>query len=217
MELPQINIYRMIHIENIPHILQYGITHKNSAKANPDYVSIGDRSLIDTRSRKQVYVDNGDFSKRNEIITLGDFIPFYFGIRMPMLYVMQRGGNDVEKATPAENIIYLVCRVIDIIESKIPYYFSDGHATDSVSSFYDRSKIAELPNLIDWNAIKSHYWSGEENLFLKFKKQAEFLVADDIPSHYLFRFVCYNEKAQANLVAMGIAFEKIKIFPTAYY
>lgn len=39
--MPDLNktyLYRMIHIENIPHILQYGITHSNSENANPSFV-----------------------------------------------------------------------------------------------------------------------------------------------------------------------------------
>jgi hypothetical protein len=35
----------MTHIENVPHILQFGITHKNSPNANLDYVAIGDDLL----------------------------------------------------------------------------------------------------------------------------------------------------------------------------
>ncbi|MDR3237911.1 MAG: DUF4433 domain-containing protein, partial [Spirochaetia bacterium] len=36
----------MTHIQNIPHILKYGITHRRSQYANLDYVSIGDVRLI---------------------------------------------------------------------------------------------------------------------------------------------------------------------------
>jgi hypothetical protein len=50
MELENIYIYRMTHIDNIPNILLIGITHKNSPNSNPNFVPIGDVSLIDTRS-----------------------------------------------------------------------------------------------------------------------------------------------------------------------
>lgn len=40
----------MTHIENIPHILRYGITHADSAYANPSFIPIGDGSLIQTRN-----------------------------------------------------------------------------------------------------------------------------------------------------------------------
>ena len=80
MELSKIMIYRMTHIKNIPHILQYGITHKNSSNVDPDYITIGDKSLIDTRSTKHVIIDNGDFLNFDgQTIILGEYIPFYFG------------------------------------------------------------------------------------------------------------------------------------------
>ena len=113
MELSDIKVYRITHIKNIPHILNYGITHKDSINKNPKFKNIGDVSLIDTRSNKTVYVDNGEFDSDTKSISikLEDFIPFYFGIKMPILYVAQIGGNFVESPTPAEDIIYLVCPI----------------------------------------------------------------------------------------------------------
>jgi len=217
MELSKIHIYRMTHIENVPHILQIGITHKSSPNANPDYVAIGDVSLIDTRATKQVNISNGNRSQSYGSIVLGDFIPFYFGIRMPMLYVMQHGGNYVEKVTPAKDIVYLVCSVNDIAQSEITYYFSDGHATDFLTLFYDSSRINDISTIIDWKAVIANYWSGEENLILKCKKQAEFLAADDIPPEFIKGLVCYNQEAKDKLLTMGIESDKIKIIPNAYY
>jgi len=146
MRLEDIKVYRLTHIKNIPHVLQYGITHQNSLNANPKFITIGDLSLIDTRKTRKVNVDNGNFLNLNApSITLGDFIPFYFGIRMPMLYVMQNGGNFVEKATSAENIIYLACSLSDITSRTSKYYFSDGHATDNMTSFYDKAELMICP------------------------------------------------------------------------
>jgi ssDNA thymidine ADP-ribosyltransferase, DarT len=218
MELENIYIYRLTHIDNIPYILLNGITHGNSPNSNPNFVPIGDASLIDTRRTKRVSIDNGDILNFNApTIVLGDFIPFYFGIKMPMLYVIQNGGNFVEKATPAENIIYLACSVNNIIQYGGVYYFSDGHATDNLTSFYDNSKIKELPNIIDWNSIKAPFWGGQENLNIKRKKQAELLVAHDIPANLIVGFCCYNEKAKEKLVLMGIQENNIKVIPKAYY
>lgn len=205
----------MIHIENIPHILKHGVVHKNSPNANPDYISIGDISLIDTRAIRTVNISNGKRSKSYGSIILGDFIPFYFGVRMPMLYVMQIGGNYVERATPPQNIVYVVCNLNEIVLSGIDFYFSDGHATDNFSLFYDKSKVEELPNIIDKNAITAKFWN--DNLDIKRKKQAEFLLANDVPANLLAGFVCYNEVAKQRLVEMGIDTEKIKIYSQAYF
>lgn len=72
-------LYRIIHIENISHVLHYGITHRNSTNANRNFIVIGDSSIITTRTGK--VLKNGKL--------LGDYIPFYFGYRLLMLYVIQ--------------------------------------------------------------------------------------------------------------------------------
>ena len=208
----------MIHIENLPHILRYGLTHKNSVNANPNFKSIGDESLIDTRSHKEVAISNGDILELNfTTITLGNFIPFYFGIKMPMLYVVQHGGNFVQKATPAEEIIYLACSLISITNQRNSYYFSDGHATDNLTTFYNYRKIDDLVNIIDWDAIKAPFWGGAENLDLKRKKQAEFLAHGDIAVETIVGYGCYNENAKQKLLGYGINDNKIKIISNAYY
>lgn len=208
----------MSHILNIPYILQYGVTHKNSPNANPDFINIGDMSLIDTRSTKRVSVDNGNFLNFDApSIILGNFIPFYFGVKMPMLYVTQNGGNFVEKATPAEEIVYIACPINMIIKSENVFYFSDGHATDNLTTFYDRSKIYELPTLIEWTAIKAAFWGGQENLNIKRKKQAELLVENDLPPDFLMGFGCFNDTAKQRLIRMGVEEGKIKVIPNAYY
>lgn len=206
-------------MENISHILQYGITHRDSANQNPHYKSIGDLSLINNRNQKSVVVDNGVFSLESDLktIILGDYIPFYFGVRMPMLYVAQNGGNFVEKATPARDIVYLVCSVAEVINSKIDFFFSDGHATDNLTSFFDATKIDNLVNIIDWNAVRAQYWSGNENLNLKRKKQAEFLISGDLTSDHIVGFGCYDEMAKEKLLSFGISKDKIKIIPNAFY
>ena len=207
-----------MHIDNIPHVLQKGITHKNSANRNPDFVTIGDVSLISTRNVKRVSIDNGDFLNFDApSIVLGDFIPFYFGVKMPMLYVMQNGGNFVERATPPQDIIYLACSINKIVDLDKEYYFSDGHGTDDYTTFYDKSKIDELPRILDWPSIKASYWGGQENLITKRKKQAEFLLAEDLPPEFITGFGCYNEAAKRSLMEMGVQEAMIKIIPNAYY
>ena len=218
MNLADIKVYRMTHIDNIPHILKNGITHRNSLNHNPYYISIGDISLIHTRDNKQIIVDNGDFlDLEAPQITLGDYIPFYFGIKMPMLYVIQNGGNFVPESTPASKIVYIACSLYGIIKKYEGCFFSDGHATDNLTTFYNKIKINDLPAIIDWDAVKAKYWGGQDNLNKKRKKQAEFLIQDDLSSNLIVGMVCYNESAKKKLVTMGFEENKIKIVPNAYY
>ena len=211
MTIDNIYLYRMTHIGNIPHVLQYGIVHHSSPNRNPNYISIGDTSLINFRTTKSVPVGNNS-------IVLGDFIPFYFGVRMPMLYVIQLGGNFVGIARKAEEIVYVVVSLKQIVEQNFLYYFSDGHATDNLTTFYDIADINRLPSIIDWNAVKSLKWSGDGiPTDIKRRKQAEFLVKQDLFPGFIVGFVCYNDKAKNQLISYGIDGQRIKVYPNAYY
>jgi len=217
-KLQEIELYRITHIDNTLHILNNGITHRNSKNADPDYKSIGDLSLIQTRQNKEVRITSGIYDFQNApVVILGDFIPFYFGVKMPMLFVIQNGGNFVEEAVSPENIIYLVCDLMSLVSLKQEYYFSDGHATDRLTTFYDSSKINRLTHIIDWEAINSIYWGGIENLEVKRKKQAEFLIKGDIPSRCIKRIICFNNNAKEKILKFGIKETMIEINKNAYY
>jgi hypothetical protein len=209
MNLSDIKIYRLTHIQNIPHILKYGITHKHSVNANKNYIHIGDSSLINKREVKSVpIIDNGN-------IILGKYTPFYFGVKMPMLYVISKGYNAVSKVI-SQDIIYLRCDLQNVIKSN-NFYFSDGHATDTLTVFYGKNRVDDLQNILNWNAIESNYWGGDNNLENKRKKQAEFLLEGDLRYENISVFECYNTDAEAVLLEYGIDKQKIKINNEAYF
>lgn len=175
----------MTHIENIPHILEHGITHSASANANQGFVPIGGRSLIGTRS--DYLLENG---KR-----LGDYVPFYFGARTPMLYVVQNGYNQVAP-TPAENIVYCVSSVQNIMDQNLDFVFTDGHAVDSFSTQYAQADIDNIDDLLDKDAINAKYWKDENDLDLKRRKEAEFLVLGDIVKSAILGVCCLQPNGQ---------------------
>jgi len=202
----KIYLYRMTHIENIPHILQCGITHTASLNCNPDYKPIGDASLINTRNS----------FKTPDGKSLGDYIPFYFGYRMPMLYVVQKGYNSVPTIAP-ENIVYCVSSVQRIIDLKIDFVFTDGHAVNGLSNFYTSDEIENINAIVDFQAIKAKFWRDENDLDLKRRKEAEFLVEGDIPVEAILGYVVYDEHAEKKLREMGIDAQRIIVRPTFYF
>lgn len=204
--LSKIYLYRMTHIDNVPHILLHGITHRNSHNANPDFAPIGDPTLITTRS--DFVLDNGR--------ALGAYIPFYFGTRMPMLYVIQNGFNGVPSLS-AEYIVYCVSSVDKIQAAGLDFVFTDGHAVDSFSTQYTTADLAQIDEILDMNAIRAKYWKDENDLDLKRRKEAEFLVLGDLPFEAILGFVVYNEAAKSRLLALGIAENQIHINHKAYF
>lgn len=192
-------------MENIPHILRHGITHFTSANSNPTFLSIGDNSLIS--SRNSYVLNNGK--------NLGEYIPFYFGVRMPMLYVIQHGFNMV-LPTPPENIVYCVSSVQKIIDLQLDFLFTDGHAVDSFTTQYTRSDIASIDTLLDKRAINAKYWKDDNDLDMKRRKEAEFLVLGDISYSSILGFITYNESARDKLVNLG-ANRSVVFVKSEYY
>ena len=205
-DLGAIRIFRMTHIGNIPHILAHGITHANSPHSNPAYQPIGDVSLISTRNSKRI--PDGRL--------LGDFIPFYFGVRTPMLYVLQGGFNSVTKSKP-EDIVYLVSSVQKVIDSNLDFLFTNGHAIDGLTDFFTPAKIQEVDEIVDFDATAAKFWVGTPDTDLKRRKEAEFLVAEDLPVTCISGFVVYNEAAKAKLLGFGIQEEKVIIKKSFYF
>lgn len=196
----------MTHIENVPHILEHGITHISSIQANKDYKSIGDNSIISTRNNFEL--PNGK--------KLGTFIPFYFGARMPMLYVIQKGYNGVP-VTPAKDIVYCISSVQKIVDHRLPFIFTNGHAIDRLSDFYKFEHLPNINEILDKKAITAKYWIDENDLDLKRRKEAEFLVETDIPSTAIVGWVVYNDEAKDRLLAMSISEIKIHVKSDYYF
>lgn len=196
----------MVHIENVSHILANGLTLATSENANENYVPIGDNSLIDRRS--SVTAPNGK--------NLNEFLPFYFWYRMPMLYVVQRGYNGVPVQNP-ENIVYCVTNVEKIIYSRLPFVFTNGHAVSKLSKFFGKEEIHLLEEILDFEAIKKDFWKDENDLDLKRRKEAEFLVEGDIPLDVISGWVVYNEVAQKRLLDLGISDDRIVIRENFYF
>lgn len=214
-QLHKILLFRITHIENIPHILKNGITHKDSPNFNPKYKDIGDNSLIYKREEKIIYVNNGEeFKNEHKIIKPGKFIPFYFGVRMPMLYVIQKGYNNVSKQN-AENIIYCVCSLQSIINCNLEFYFTDGHATNNLSSCFDKNYVQTIMDIVDFKAVKSKDWTVERDL--KRRMEAECLVSFDIPVACIVGYGCFSNTAKEELIKMGIEEKIIGVRPQYYF
>lgn len=196
----------MTHIANVPHILLHGITHRTSANANPNFTPVGDPTLISTRNA--FVLENGR--------TLGEYIPFYFGPRMPMLYVIHHGLNGVEKLPPSE-IVYCVTSVASVLETGLDIVFTNGHGVDKFSSQYSAGDVNNIENILDMNAIKAKYWKVDDDLDLKRRKEAEFLLAADLPFEAVLGFLVYNETAKNRLLQFGAADNKIHINANAYF
>jgi hypothetical protein len=203
LDLDEIFLFRLTHLDNMAHILQYGITHRNSENKNPNYVPIGDNTLIGKRNQKITKYGN-----------LGDYIPFYFWFKMPMLYVIQKGHNGVPKIAP-EKLVYCITTVKAMMDVEQAFIFSDGHSNSALSSLYSSDKIHQIKAYLDFTAIRETDWKKEPDA--KRKKEAEFLVKGDISPKIIKNFLVYVQEGEQKLLSLGVAQEKIKVRPTYFF
>jgi hypothetical protein len=194
---PKVNdiwVFRMIHYRNLEYILQHGIYYRNSVHFDPEYVNIGSSSIIDHRSSVSVKCYPG--------MMVNDYIPFYFGVRSPMLYKIKT-GHGVERL-PQHEIIYLACRFKEITDSDLQWCFTDGNAARYISKFY--RSVDDIDKL-DWRSIHAEEWTdnnreGDHDRMRK--KHSEFLVKDHIPVQYIKTLVVLTEDRKVyaeNLIA----------------
>lgn len=197
--------FRLTHIDNIQGIMTKGLVRASSPLRGENYVSIGDVQVIQVRK-----------DRKYQGFQLSDFMPFYFGPRSPMLYVIQHGFNGVRKVRP-EDIIYCVVRIEDIINNDIDCIFTDGHALSSLTNYYYKSSLANLNNIVNYDDVYSTYWNIEDDPDLKRRKEAELLINEDLPAQYIRGIVVYNETAKEHLISIGVDANLIVVMPGYYF
>lgn len=84
-----------------------------------------------------------------------------------------------------------------------------------VNRFFDTISLQK--GIIDIKAINTKYWKDENDLDLKRRKEAEFLVKNDIPRSAILGFAIFNEAAKIKLIALGIEEKQIVVKPAYYF
>ncbi|MES2387630.1 MAG: DUF4433 domain-containing protein [Bacteroidota bacterium] len=173
-------LYRVIHIDNLEHILRNGICTATHPLHDPNYLAIGNSAIINRRKESAIPLAAYGM--------LGDYIPFYFAGHSPAMYNIIT-GYEVPLTSQAK-LVFLCCKATDITSVCTKWCFTNGPAMIAVSDFYnDLSSLSEL----DWNAINAVYWKNSpEQPFMQNRKQSEFLVKDFIPASVISSIAVLN-------------------------
>ena len=97
-------IFRIIHRDNLPWILDHGLHSSNGEIADPNYRNIGNVDLIGRRNQRKVRVGPGG--------ALSDYVPFYFTPFSIMMYNIHTGYN--VRQVPNEEILIVVSSLAKI-------------------------------------------------------------------------------------------------------
>src|SRR5262245_2538458 len=167
-------IYHITHIKNLPAILAQGglLCDAEAEQRQICQQSIAYDEIKERRKRRQVKTLSGQSVSAGGVVA--DYVPFYFANRSPMLCAIYR--QSVPRFQGIErDIVYLVSSVERVVSKRAKWCFTNGHAAEAVTNFFD--DLASLSKL-DWEIIDSWKWSDSlSDPDRKRKKQAEFLVA----------------------------------------
>ena len=121
---------------------------------------------------------------------VGEFVPFYYCPRSPMLSTLNRGNVPGRPAGCQTGIVHLVTDVQTLVDLGSAWAISDIGAGSPLVEFY--SDLEALKNL-NWGVIGSNTWGGDRLP----SKTAEFLVADRVPWTAIKQIGCYSEETAA--------------------
>jgi hypothetical protein len=172
----QILIYHITDVTNLPSILAAGGLRSDAAMSTASHQVIGYNHIKERRLKEiQVACCGGRF--------VGEFVPFYFCPRSPMLYTINQGNTGLSPACQS-SIVHLVSTVALALGVGRDWAVSDGNAGARHTSFY--ANLNALDSL-DWAAIRATDWRGRIH-----EKSAEFLVADFFPLTGIETIGCHN-------------------------
>jgi len=181
-------IWRIVHRDNLPWILDNGLHCGNSTAKAPDWVSIGNQELTDKRAQHTVPLPPGG--------RLNDYVPFYFTPFSPMLRNIHTGWGGIQKR-PNEEIVILVSSLHRLAELGLPFLFTDSHAYYQWSNYY--SDLADLDK-IDWPLLQHRDFKRDQEDPSKFERyQAEALIHQHLPASGLLGVVCYTDELKQSI------------------
>jgi hypothetical protein len=179
----QVLIYHITHIDNLPGILKDGGLHSDAAMAARDPRLIG-FTEIKKRRLNEIHVPCCGYRY------VGDFVPFYFCPRSPMLFTINKGNTGLP-AGCERSILHLVSTMDDGLTTGKEWAISSGNAGAYHTTF--EANIEALDTL-DWEAIRATQWQGKQH-----QKMAEFLVRDFFPWTSIRQIGCFNSVVATKL------------------
>lgn len=175
-------------------ILLYHLTHINNLPSILQRESLWSHACIKTHEVSYSDVANQDVQTRRERTkipigmcgNLHDYVPFYFAPRSPMLYVIGR------QHPPQQNMVYFMTSTAMIQQHCPAFVFTDAHAIRRLTNFYE--ELTDLDK-IDWPIMKATIWTDtDEDPNRKARRQAEFLVHNEVPLKACLGFAVYDEQ-----------------------
>jgi len=184
-------IFRIVHVENVPWILDHGLHSHLSPEQDPNYLNIGNKDLIGHRAQRLVPIPPGG--------VLSNYVPFYFTPFSPMMLNIKTGHGGITLRNNRDIVIF-VSSIHRLAELGLPFVFTNQHAYTVDAEFF--SGTGDLGR-IDWKLLQSrNFKTDDADPGKSSRYQAEALVHRHVPLAALHGVGCYNDEVRLRLQSM---------------
>jgi hypothetical protein len=186
-------IYHFTDVDNLEHILEAG---KLRCHAMADCaIDVADSTIKSRRMTKRVPCGPGGM--------VGDYVPFYFAPRSPMLFRIQHDGVEGVSSDP-RRLVYFVSSTQTVLGAGCRCVFTDGNAATTITDFYDDLDL--LDQVVDWPLMRARYWSNtREDGDRRRRRQAEFLVHGTVPLTLIHELGVYAPDVETSVQQIVVA------------
>jgi hypothetical protein len=216
-------LFHITAIANLPAILAAGalLSKNGGAVAGINYQNIAHAGAQGARAVRAVPNPPGGL--------VHDFVPFYFAPRSPMLFAID-GGRVANCPWRQADIVHFETTVQNVTPLGRSFVFYDRNATLAFSTPY--TDLAHLDAAVAWDLLTEapqldgycKFWQNNQTVARYAdrmeRRQAEFLVRDNVPLGEMTRLGVIDAGGQAQVRALlaqaGVALT-VDIMPTWYF
>ena len=186
-------IYHIVHVDRLASIVRDGYLwcDKEVDKRVPGGTTIGMEKIKRWRRENLLY--------SHPDLHVGDCVPFYFGTRSVMLYVIfKRDHQELSYRGGQFPIVHLEADLRQTVawadEQKLRWAFTTSNAGSSY--FEDWCDLADLGE-INWEAVHAKQWREVQE-----DRQAEFLIERQFPWNLILRIGVRSEQMRSRAMAV---------------
>jgi len=208
-------ILHFTHIDNLHVIVESGeLVCDVHARQGLARIDVGDPEIKGSRRGRAIPVGPGGH--------VGDYVPFYFAPRSPMMYriACDHRESAAERYTDGDRpLVYLATTVGAVIDAGLEWVATDGNAATATTEF--SSDLTRLDAMIDWPLMSATLWNNTPaDPDRQRRRMAEFLVHGRVPLEVIRRVATYDDRnaarARADLAGHSLD-SRILVRPTWYY
>lgn len=187
------------HIDNLPQIMESGeLVCDSRAQQGLMRAEVGDLVIKEARRRRTIPIHPGG--------RVGDYVPFYFAPRSPMMYRIACDHRDSIAGRYPDGdrpLVYLAATVGAVIDSQLTWVATDGNAANATTEF--SSDLDRLDEMIDWPLMTADRWNNvPDDPDRQRRRMAEFLVHRHVPLSVIHSVGTYSD-LQADTVRTRLA------------